>query len=403
MGTVYQSVYLTPDSYAIDMSENQVFSCKVQGSSIDAYQLVIKDLSNVTKYDSTKITLGSVLYNDETLNISIPVGSVTDTGQLKFTIKTWSGINTATTREIPFYSYSTPTATLTIASPITSKSITLTTVYTQTQSVPVQSYQYFLYDSTGTTILQQSELFYTEKLKHTFDGLLDSTSYKAQCKITNKYLQEVDTGKILFSVDYAQPNISITPITTVNEDLSAVEIDIGQAIQNVGSSTGTIGYIDNYLIVSNNGIQLLDGISTVYWNINIPALFTNTFAWQANGFSDGKIIKFEDGLGNYLEIGYDIDLVSSPSWNLETIIDTEMLLDLNKTYELTEDGSILLSDLFDSEAALGAFYLNLNGSLVSGIPLYLNSGVYVFGIRNQEVIIQQLNIIIDIIKPWWVN
>lgn len=401
MGTIYRSIYCLPDSYAIDMSLDQIFSCRVQGSSIDAYRLIIKDLSNVTKYDSTKITLSTVLYNDETLNITVPANSVTTRSQLKFTIQTFSGVNSATTREISFYNYSTPTAALSIVSPVISKQIELTTIYTQTQSIPVESYQYFLYDSTGSTLLQQSDLFYTEKLKYIFDGLLDATSYQAQCIITNKYSQIVDTGKISFNVDYTQPNINITPTTNINEELSAVEIGIGQAIQNIGESTGTINYIDNYLVVGNTGIELVDDISTIFWNVNITADFTDTFTWQTTGFTDGKIIKYEDSLGNYLEIGYS--LYDNPVWFSDTIIDTERTLDLNSTYELTEDASVFLNDLFGINIIVGSFYLNVSGVLVIGLPMNLNSDPYVIGVENSKVYIQQNNTILDIIKPWWIN
>ena len=46
-------------------------------------------------------------------------------------------------------------------------------------------------------------------------------------------------------------------------------------------------------------------------------------------------------------------LESSPSWDLSTIVDEEMILDLDETYELTDDGKFLLSDLFGSEAIPG--------------------------------------------------
>ena len=357
MGTVYQSIYNQPDSYAIDMANNQVFSCKVQGSSIDAYQLVIKTLANVTKYDSTKVTLSPVLYNDDTLNITVTGGSVTEKGQLKYTIKTFSGTNSATTREITFYSATTPTATLTITSPVANKQVDLTTVYTQSQSVPVQSYQYFLYDDAGTTVLDQSDLIYSGKLQYSFDGLLDLTTYKARCLIINSYLQTADTGLIEFEVDYLQPNINIVPTAEVDEDLSAIKLGIGEVVQNIGSSTGTIAYIEDFLIVGNTGLQLNSVTDTAFWNMDIPVTFSSTHNWVANGFVSGKIIDFVDDSSNYLEIGYD--------------------------------GT--------------NFYLDINGDVISGSVLALNSDVYVFGILNQKVVICQSNIIIDIIKPWWIE
>ena len=357
MGTIYQSVYLTPDSIAIDMTKDQVFSCQVQGSSVDSYQLIIKDLANTVLYDSTKISLSSVLYDKDTLNITVLANTITTTGQLKYTITTFSGTNSATTREVSFYNYATPTATLSITSPVANKQINLTTTYSQTQSVPVQSYQYFLYDSTGTTILQQSDIIYNAKLQYSFDGLLNSTTYQAQCIITNAYSQIADTGKISFNVSYSQPNINLVPLTTINSDLSAVTINIGQAIQNIGSSTGTLTYIDDFLTLGNTGLQLLDNTSTAYWSVNIPTVFTGTFYFYPNGFTSGKITRLEDNSGNYFEIGYN--------------------------------GS--------------SFYVNINGYIVNGKTLALNSNPYVLGIKNSELIIQQSNVILDDVKPWWIS
>lgn len=357
MGTVYQSVYCQPDSYAIDMSQNQIFSCQVQGSSIDAYDLIIKDLSNVVKYDSTKITLNPVLYDKDALNITVSATPSLTKGQLKYTITTYSGANSAITREVPFYNASTPTTTLSITSPVANKQINLTTVYSQAENVAVQSYQYFLYDSTGITILQQSDVIYNAKLQYSFDGLLNSTTYQAQCIITNAYSQIADTGKITFNVNYSQPNINLVPSTTVNSDLSAITISIGQATQNIGSSTGTSTYIDNYLTLGNTGLQLLDSSSTAYWSVSIPTVFTNTFDWQPNGFVNGKLGRAEDNSGNYFEFGYN--------------------------------GS--------------SFYVNINGYIVNGKTLALNSNVYVLGIKNSELIVQQSNVILDDIKPWWIS
>jgi len=391
---------MSPEGIAYDFSLPQNFSSQVNGSVISFYQDIIRRVdTNAILYDSTKTAISPAIYDKETLTKTISAGSIIYFGFIKWTRTVWDNSgNSAISREVGFYSYSQPTATLSIISPVASKQITFTTSYAQLQSIPVESFQYFLYDSTGLIQLQQSDLIYTERLQYTFDGLLDATSYKAQCIITNKYKQVVDTGKISFSVDYSQPNISITPTTTVNDALSAVEIGIGQAIQNIGTSTGTLSYINDYLVVGNTGVQLLDATSTISWNVNIPTDFTNTFNFDPNGFTSGKIIKYEDSIGNYMEIGYNSSINVS-AWDSETLIDTEISLDLNKTYELTDDSSYFLNDML----GLGVFYLNLSGFLVNGIPLHLNSNVYAFGVLNSKVVICQSNIILDIIKPWWIN
>jgi hypothetical protein len=349
---------MIPDGIGIDFSLDQDFTSQVNGSKIVYYQDIIYKVSdNLVLHDSTKIAISPAIYNGDTLINTVTGGTITFKGFVKWTRTVWDDLtNFATTREVGFYSATTPTAILTIASPVANKQVDLQTAYNQAENVPVQSYIYYLYNSTGTTILQQSEVIYDEKLQYSFDGLVDGTTYQAQCIITNTYLQTVDSGKVVFSVNYLSPNINIVPTVVVNSDLGAVEIGIGQVIQNIGSSTGSIAYINNYLIPNNTGLQLLDSGSTVYWDVDIPADFTLTFDWNSNGFVSGDIVKLEDDDGNYYKISYDG----------------------NK------------------------FVLDLNGVITNGSNVALNGFVYVFGLLSQELYIYQNNVLVDYLKGWWV-
>lgn len=67
----YTKPYLTP----IDATVNNTFSCYLNsegGTNINKYKLLINDLNGNTVYNTGDVTLSPVLYNKDTLNITVP-------------------------------------------------------------------------------------------------------------------------------------------------------------------------------------------------------------------------------------------------------------------------------------------------------------------------------------------
>lgn len=75
---------------------------------------------------------------------------------------------------------------------------------------------------------------------------------------------------------------------------------------------------------------------------------------------------------------------SVPSWDLTTIIDTEMILDLDEDYELTDDGKFLLNDLFGSDAVPGVV-VSVKMASDFSVVSYINIDVYDVPMDNYTV------------------
>lgn len=352
--SIYQPSFMSPNGNAVTLASTPVvFSSQVNGSLITHYQdIIYRADTGATLYDSTKLAVSPNLYDKDTLSKTVSSGTVTYTGSCKWTRTLWNGTPFATSREVQFYSASTPTATLSVSSPITTKSNLFTTVYTQAESVAVESYQYFLYDSTNA-LIDQSDVIFSQRLSYTFDGFLDATTYKVQCLITNIYGQVADTGLVSFTVDYSQPNIYFTPTISLNGPLSAVEIGFSEVSQVIGTSSGTISYIDNYLTTGNVGLQLLNSSAYVSFDVSIPNTFTQTITFDPNGFTSGVIISYDNGV-------YDIG--------------------------------------YDGTRFYFSYYINFEKLYEYGTVMALNTNPYVIGVRATDVVICQNNVIIDTIK-----
>lgn len=353
--SIYQPTQLQPNNIGIDLLLNQTFSCIVGGSLIDAYRLKIYKLDNTLLYDSTKTTLITELYNGESLEIPLTGGTVTYKGQLKFTIEAFNDVNSALSKEMTFYNATTPTLSLSVTSPITVKSNEFITTYTQAENVTVESYKYYLYDSTGLILLQSSNEIYSSKLTYTFDGFLNNTTYNVKNIITNQYGMISNTGLVEFNIEYSSPDVLITPTATVVDSLSAIDTKWAGAVQILGVATGTNSYIEDYLVLGNTGLQLEDG-SNIKFTLSIPQIFTETFIFNPNGFTDGIFNEFDDGV---YQIGYN--------------------------------------------STLTCFYFILNGTTIYGNTLVLNTNPYLIAVKDWQVYIIQNNTLLDRVKGWWVE
>jgi len=348
--SVYQSKFLIPNSTAVDFSSNQTFTSVVQGSVITHYQLLIKRVdTNATLYDSTKLAATPNLYNDATLSIIITGGTITYKGEVKQQVITWSGSDYASTREILFYSDSLPSVSLTVPATVTAKSVTFTSTYTQAESVGIKKYIYYLYN-TSNEELDNSGDIYSAELAQEFDGFVDGLSYKVECVVTDIHGTTTTTGKQSFTVDYSKPILVITPSAVVNNEESTVSNQWAEAIQIIGTSSGTISYVTDHLEVGNTGLKI-NSSGSATWTVAIPAVFTQTVLFNSDGFTSGRIIKY-DGAGGFYEIGYDGN----------------------------------------------SFYFIIEGNKISGKPLTLGSGTYLIAVKYNEVMIIQNNTLIDHIK-----
>ena len=255
-------------------------------------------MANVSVYDTNTATPTTNLYDKDRLYHTVPSGTLTNGNQYKWLITTNpSSATPVYSKETPFWAYSTPTVVFnSTPTTITAKSYNFTCTYTQAQSVPFAKWKMVWYDITNT-IIEDSGWSYSGNISYTFDGFVDSNSYKVKCYVESQLGTLIDTGYYQFLVDYASPNLNIVPDATLNSETGSVDVKWGRAVQITGSYTGaTPTYIDNFMIAGNKALSLASASDSVYFeNLSIPVGSTIKFVWQQSSFATGPIITLDNG------------------------------------------------------------------------------------------------------------
>lgn len=306
MATIYQPIYLSPQNISVDMSVNQNFTCTIDGLKIDAYRIIIYKVSdNSTLYNSTKVTLGSVLYNGETLTIQVTGGTVANGLELKYTIEYWNGAESVISNEIFFISASTATLTISVPATVTAQAYEFVGTYTQAQSIPLKQWYYILYDS-NTVELERSDISYSGNVKHTFDGFISGQTYKIKGFAETQDNTTIESTTYTFAVTYSGSTITTQSTATLSCNTTAVQIDWGSIVQIIGAITGTYSYTSNFIYTGNYGLHLDSG-SYVTFSVNIPSIFTGHHVFKPDSISYvGDIYELNNsGTGNYFKVGYN--------------------------------------------------------------------------------------------------
>ena len=290
------------------MSVDQDFTCVVSGLKITDYQLKIYKISdNSLLYDSTKVNLGvGIIYNGQTLSVTVPAGSVSNGLELKWTMQYWNGAETVISTEIFFTSASTATFTLDVPALVTEQSITVTGTYTQAEGVPLKTWYYEFYDSAGSLIVR-TPTSTSGFIQYVFDGLLSGTSYQIKGFLETRDNVVVESTTYNFDVLYDIPEIEAEATAQFLEDKVAINIDFGGATEVLGAVTGTSSYVDDFIYIGNKGLDLDNG-SNVDYVLDIPGDFTAHCVVQFP-FSllySGDVLKLENTPdGEYISVGYE--------------------------------------------------------------------------------------------------
>lgn len=308
MSSLYRSTFLSPSNTEIDMNNNQIFSAICNGTTITTYRIVIRKMDNTLLYDTGTITLGSPLYDKETLIHTITGGTVTYKGEVKWVLTVGNGSTIADSNEIPFWNFTIPAYTMTVPATITTKSYEFVATYSQLEGVSMQRFKFIWYDDSDE-ILQDSDWIYSANTRYTFDGFITGETYKVESVVTTEYNLEVTTGKKTFDILYSEPNLIIKPDVTTNNyrcdcaDTSEVDVSWAEAVKIDGHSTGSINYVPDFIYEGDYGLHLSSG-ATVYWDVDIPLDFTCTFVLQLSTGFTGVFCKLTD-IGVEYSVGYD--------------------------------------------------------------------------------------------------
>lgn len=306
--TIYQPVNLNPENRSIDMSVEQVFTCEVNGLKITDYQLIIYDITdNSVLYDTGKVNLGAnLLFNSDTLEITIPASTIADGLQLKWTVEYWNDTEHAISFETFFISASTPTFVLDVPALVEQKKLTVSGVYTQAEGVSLREWVVDLFDMQDN-LIATSGVSGSGFIEHTFDGLLSGKEYKIVGKVITIQNVVVISDDYIFDVVYDFPIFNIKPEVTFNPEAIALDVEFSDSVQIIGETAGTTSYVEDFIYEGNYGLRLQEG-ANVEFEVEIPEDFTAHLVVRfADLFGfEGEILRLEnDETNDYFIVGYE--------------------------------------------------------------------------------------------------
>ena len=239
---------------AWDSSEEKVLSFLYSGNQAFGNICVIKDnLTNQIVYEGTDTTMqlkhtvqANILTNGKLYNVRVAVLDIDNN------ISEYSD-------PVLFYCFTTPTfifSNIEENQIVKNASYQVNAVYEQLENEPLQSWEITLYDTSKSKI-QSSGVCYDTDISYTLTNLEDNQNYyiRATCSTLNG--MEVDTGYILFSVNYKQP--SIYSLLTLENISNNGYIKLQSNIRAVEARTKyDASYIDNEFIDLTNNTLIID-------------------------------------------------------------------------------------------------------------------------------------------------
>jgi len=285
---------LSPSNLSIDATLPNLFMWQNNGDAQTNYQLKIyKNSDSTLIYNSTKLTSADNFH-------TVPANSLTNNIEYKYQVSIWSSATITVNSEFVFIkTNSTPTVSMTVPATITTQSYQFIATYTQAENIPFQKWKMILYNNSNE-ILDNTDYIYDYNIKHTFEGLVASTTYKVECIAETQYGLIGTTGKISFSVAYSYPGSAGELNTQILNNIGGIKLTWNDLNLIEGTVTGTYEYVNGKF---NKSLKLLDS-SLLTFEKQIPLDFTiNFWVKLESGFS-GDIIILDDDF----RIGWDSTL-----------------------------------------------------------------------------------------------
>mgnify|MGYP006967175785 CR=1 FL=1 len=203
---------------AFDATNSQIFNFNVAGGDqVVKNRLVIsKQSDNTIVYDNIQTTFA--------FRHIVPENTLINGEYYSAYIVTYNSLDEASDPSlgIQFYCFTTPSfafSNIPISSVINNSSYNFIVTYTQNELEHLKSYTFNLYNS-ERVLLATSDIQYISttptlplNINYTFNGLNDKETYYIEANGQTMHGMIVDTGFILFSVQYEVPNVfSITTV-----------------------------------------------------------------------------------------------------------------------------------------------------------------------------------------------
>lgn len=220
--------------------------------------------------------------------------------------KNGNGDLSSPSNTIQFYCYTTPSwaiSNISSGSIVTNSSIAPQASYSQSQGEALSDYTFMLYDSSQTQ-LATSGVLYTgssassQTVTYNFFGLEDNTVYYIRATGHTVEGTVLDTGMIVFTVSYLQPEAY---------DILYLKNNCQEGYINYYSQAYVIGgsSYPSPPTYTTNGVNLTSNGSYVKWisGFDISDDFTLK-AWVQSPTNNSLLIKLSEDSNNYINISY---------------------------------------------------------------------------------------------------
>ena len=195
--------------------------------------------------------------------------------------------------------------------------------YSQSQSIPVKSWYWTLYNSTQT-IIETYDTVYNQNILQEFDGLITARTYWIDFTVVTENDFTYTSEKVKFIVDYTNIESTINPEATNNTTTSGILVSYGGTIYREAVAVGAAPTYeadflktDNYGLIPGSNLEVIDiGNNTVFtcqidW-YNVNTSIDGYVGFILTNSSTGETITpYYDNSAGVLELYYNTTLIDS--------------------------------------------------------------------------------------------
>ena len=254
---------LTPKGgVAIDCNEDNIFRWSVSGAIQTHFSLEFRNNATDAVLHTIAKTPG---YSH---SYTLPSSTIANGLEIKYKLQVWDeNNNTATSDWEIFQSSSRPTVTVispTEFSTVESQSYLFEASYSQTESVDLSTWQFFLYNSSQIKIVQ-SDLQTEETLEYLYDGLQSNETYFIEFQATSEKGLTGTSGLIEFTTQFIQPQM-LSELQAENVDNAGIKLQ-WRVIQIIGDG-------ENHSFIEDEKVDVTEGKVWFDQGFNIDNNFT---------------------------------------------------------------------------------------------------------------------------------
>ena len=138
--------------------------------------------------------------------------------------------------EAPFYVRSNANVkitNITNGQVITNKNYEFLGSYSQAENVEMKFYKWKLWvvdENSVESLIEETKDTYSADIRFNFNEFRTGLIYKIQLIVEDEYDRKFETPIVSFNIDYAQPDINVTPVATFLPDKTAINVQWGNTV-----------------------------------------------------------------------------------------------------------------------------------------------------------------------------